>query len=231
MLADAQVIDAIYTLRKTQPLARVLDSRKTWIKLPSNGIDVARCTLERVMGEMGWRGASKKKRVRMTIPDPRAPRPADLVDRQFDAAARNRWWVADVTYCRTFSGWAYTAFVTDVFARKVVGWKVASEMTVNLVTDAINNAIDNRKRCGVVDLTKLVHHSDAGSPSRPRSTSGSDWPRKGSRPRSAASETVTTTRWRSRSTLRLQERDRRQPAPVSRGHRTIPGHCRMGGVL
>jgi putative transposase len=78
-------------------------------------------------------------------------------------------WVADFTYCRTESGWAYTAFVIDVFARKIVGWKVASEMTVNRVTDAINNAIDNRKRCGVVDLTKLIHHSDyAGVCVKPR---------------------------------------------------------------
>lgn len=163
MFADAQVIDAIFTLRRKRPLMRVLGSRKTWIVLRSNGIDVARCTVERVMREMGWRGASKKKRVRTTVPDSAASRPADLVDRQFNAAAPNRLWVADFTYCRTESGWAYTAFVIDVFARKIVGWKVSSEMTVNLVTDAINNAIDNRKRCGVVDLTKLVHHSDAGS--------------------------------------------------------------------
>ena len=163
MFADAQVIDAIFALRRKRPLMRVLGSRKTWIVLRSSGIDVARCTVERVMREMGWHGASKKKRVRTTIPDAAASRPADLVDRQFYAAAPNRLWVADFTYCRTESGWAYTAFVIDVFARKIVGWKVASEMTVNLVTDAINNAIDNRKRCGVVDLTRLIHHSDAGS--------------------------------------------------------------------
>jgi len=163
MRADAQVIDAIFMLRKNKPLTRVLGSRKTWIMLRGNGLDVARCTVERVMREMGWHGAIKKKRVRTTIPDTAAKRPTDLVDRQFYAAAPNRLWVADFTYCRTESGWAYAAFVTDVFARKIVGWKVATEMTVNLVTDAINNAIDSRTRCGVVDLSKLVHHSDAGS--------------------------------------------------------------------
>ncbi|MEP9416171.1 IS3 family transposase [Gordonia sp. VNQ95] len=163
MLTDAQVIDAIFMLRKNKPLTRVLGTRKTWIMLRGTGLDVARCTVERVMREMGWHGAIKKKRVRTTIPDAAAKRPTDLVDRQFYAAAPNRLWVADFTYCRTESGWVYTAFVTDVFARKIVGWKVATEMTVNLVTDAISNAIYCRKRCGVVDLSKLVHHSDAGS--------------------------------------------------------------------
>lgn len=163
MLADAQLIDAIYMLRKRQPLMKVLGSRKTWIVLRSNGIYVARCTVERVMAQMRWRGASKKKSMRTTIPDRTHARAKDLVDRQFIAAAPNRLWVADFTYCRTLSGWAFTAFVVDVFARKIVGWKVSSEMTENLVTAAINNAIDNRKRCGVVDFSSLVHHSDAGS--------------------------------------------------------------------
>lgn len=143
MRADARVIDAIYTMRQQHPLTSVLGSRKTRIMLQSNGIDVARCTVERVMGEMGWRGASKKKSPRTTVSNPDHHRPADLVDRHFYAAAPNRLWVADFTYCRTVGGWAYTAFVTDVFARKIVGWKVASEMTSELVTTAINNAIDN----------------------------------------------------------------------------------------
>lgn len=163
MLADAEVINEIYTLRRDVPLTRVLGSRKTWIMLRGKGIDVARCTVERLMREMGWAGASKKKFPRTTIANPVHPRAADLVDRHFWAAAPNRLWVADFTYCRTGSGWAYTAFVTDVFARKIVGWKVASEMTVNLVTEAINNAIDSRHRCGTTDLGYLVHHSDAGS--------------------------------------------------------------------
>lgn len=88
------------------------------------------------------------------------PRAKDLVNRHFAAVAPNRRWVADFTYCRTMSGWAFTAFVIDVFARKIVGWKVASEMTTHLVDAAITNAIDCRKRSGVVDLSALVHHSD-----------------------------------------------------------------------
>lgn len=83
--------------------------------------------------------------------------------RKFTAAAPNRLWVADFTYCRTVAGWSYTAFVIDVYARKIVGWKVASEMTQQLVTDAINQAIDSRMRSGITDLSDLVHHSDAGS--------------------------------------------------------------------
>ena len=163
MLFDAQVIDAIYMLRKRQPLACVLGSRKTWIVLRSSGYEVARCTVERLMREMGWHGALKRKRVRTTTSDPANPRAKDLVNRHFAAVAPNRLWVADFTYCRTMSGWAFTAFVIDVFARKIVGWKVASEMTTHLVDAAITNAIDFRKRCGVVDLSALLHHSDAGS--------------------------------------------------------------------
>lgn len=114
---------------------------------------------------MRWAGAGRRRK------SPRAPRPptpeyhrpADLVDRHFYAAAPNRLWVADFTYCRTVGGWAYTAFVIDVFARKIVGWKVAAEMTSDLVTTAIDNAIDNRKRCGTTAFDDVIHHSDAGS--------------------------------------------------------------------
>ncbi|WP_109750552.1 IS3 family transposase [Mycolicibacterium fallax] len=160
---DAQVIDAIYRLRRSNPLYRVLGARKTWIVLRTNGLDVSRCAVERVMREMGWRGACKRRRVRTTIADPAATRAPDRVQRRFVAQAPDRLWVADFTYCRTRAGWAYTAFVTDVYARKIVGWKVATEMTQRLVTDAINHAIDARKRSGTTDLESLIHHSDAGS--------------------------------------------------------------------
>ena len=161
MLADARVIDALYTLRCAQPLMRVLGSRKTWIILRSDGIDVSRCTVERVMREMGWRGALKKKSPRTTIADPSAQRAPDLVKRQFRAVAPNRLWVADFTYCRTRSGWVFTAFVVDVFARKIVGWKTSSQMSKKLVTDAINFAIESRKRSGTIVFSSLIHHSDA----------------------------------------------------------------------
>ena len=163
MLTDARVIDALYTLRCAQPLMRVLGSRKTWIVLLSNGIDASRCTVERVMREMGWRGALKKKNPRTTIADPSAQRVPDLVKRQFRAVAPNRLWVADFTYCRTKSGWVFTAFVVDVFARKIVGWKTSSQMSKNLVTDAVNFAIESRKRSGTIMFSALIHHSDAGS--------------------------------------------------------------------
>ncbi|WLP93169.1 IS3 family transposase [Gordonia sp. NB41Y] len=163
MVADAQVIDAIYSLRKEQQLYQVLGSRKMWSKLRSNGIDVARCTVERLMREMGWHGALKKKSPHTTRPNHDHERPEDLVDRRFWAAEPNRLWVADFTYCRIATGWAYTAFVTDVFARKIVGWKVASQMTTDLVTAAIDNATAARMRSGVTDLDGLTHHNDAGS--------------------------------------------------------------------
>ena len=162
-LADARIIDAIWRLRRSSALFKVLGARKTWIVLRTNGIDVSRCVVERVMREMGWRGACKRRRVRTTVADPAARRAPDRVRRRFVAGAPNRLWVADFTYCRTRAGWAYTAFVTDVYARKIVGWKVATEMTQKLVTDAINHAIDTRKRSGTTDLADLVHHSDAGS--------------------------------------------------------------------
>jgi transposase InsO family protein len=160
---DAQVIDAIWRLRRSNKLFAVLGARKTWIVLRTNGLDVSRCVVERVMREMGWRGACKRRRVRTTIADPAATRAPDRVARHFVAGAPDRLWVADFTYCRTRAGWAYTAFVTDVYARKIVGWKVATEMTQKLVTDAINHAIDTRKRSGATFLDDLIHHSDAGS--------------------------------------------------------------------
>jgi transposase InsO family protein len=162
-LADAQIIDAIWRLRRSSALFKVLGARKTWIVLRTNGVEVSRCVVERVMREMGWRGACKRRRVRTTVADPAATRAPDRVRRRFVAGAPDRLWVADFTYCRTRAGWAYTAFVTDVYARKIVGWKVATEMTQKLVTDAINHAIDTRKRSGATTLAALIHHSDAGS--------------------------------------------------------------------
>jgi putative transposase len=162
-IKDDELADRILELRQANPLNQRLGSRKTWIRLRSNGIDIARCSVERVMRDRGWRGANKRKTPKTTIANPAAQRAPDRVGRNFTAAAPNRLWVADFTYCRTVAGWSYTAFVTDVYARKIVGWKVASEMTQQLVTDAINQAIDSRKRSGTIDLDDLIHHSDAGS--------------------------------------------------------------------
>ncbi|CAN5542668.1 IS3 family transposase [soil metagenome] len=162
-LKDDELANHILELREANPLNKRLGSRKSWIVLRGKGVDVARCSVERVMRQRGWRGANKRKTPKTTIANPAAQRAPDRVRRKFTAAAPNRLWVADFTYCRTVAGWAYTAFVIDVYARKIAGWKVASEMTQQLVTDAINQAIDSRKRSGADDLSNLVHHSDAGS--------------------------------------------------------------------
>jgi putative transposase len=137
-----------------------------WLRLRSQGHDVARCTVERVMRQRGWEGARRGRRVRTTIADDHAARPADLVQRQFDAAAPNRLWVADFTYCPTWDGMVYVAFVIDAFSRRITGWRAAITMTTALVLDALEHAVWTRARDGVTDLAGLVHHHDAGSQGR-----------------------------------------------------------------
>ena len=108
---------------------KVYGARKIWLELNSRGIAVARCTVERLMRELGIRGASPgRKRPPTTLPGDPADRPCDLLERCFDAAAPNRRWVADITYAPTACGFVYTAFVTDLFARKIVGWQVADHL-------------------------------------------------------------------------------------------------------
>ena len=103
------------------------------------------------------------KRPRTTIPAPEHARAADLVDRDFTATEPNQLWVADFTYVATWSGTVYVAFVFDVFSRRIVGWRAATEMTTELVLDTLEQAIWSRGRDGIDDLTGLVHHNDAGS--------------------------------------------------------------------
>ena len=139
---------------------KVYGARKIWLELSSRGIAVARCTVERLMRELGIRGASPgRKRPPTTLPGDPEDRPSDLLDRCFDAAAPNCRWVADITYVQTFSGWVYTAFVMDLFARRVLGWQVADHLRAGLALDALEMAIW-RRRDG--DLGGLVHHSDRG---------------------------------------------------------------------
>ena len=104
----------------------VYGARKVWLALNREGIAVARCTVERLMAELGLTGAVRGKTKRTTIADPTAPRPADLVQRRFAPPAPNRLWVADLTYVSTWSGFAYVAFVVDAYARRILGWRVAS---------------------------------------------------------------------------------------------------------
>jgi putative transposase len=141
----------------------VFGARKVWLVLNRQGIPVARCTVERLMRELGLRGVVRGKHRRTTIPDEHAVRPADLVQRRFDVTAPNRLWVADFTYVATWSGTVYVAFVIDAYSRRILGWRAATSMTTPLVLDALEQAIWTRGRAGVTDLHGLVHHTDAGS--------------------------------------------------------------------
>ena len=138
-------------------------ARKVWLVLNREGIAVARCTVERLMTELGLTGAVRGKVKRTTIADPAVARPADLVQRRFAPPAPNRLWVADLTYVSTWSGFAYVAFVTDAYARRILGWRVASTMTTTMVLDGIEQAIWTRQREGLFDLKDVVHHTDRGS--------------------------------------------------------------------
>jgi putative transposase len=137
-------------------------ARKVHAQLLREGISVARCTVERLMKQAGLQGVRRGKAVRTTIPDQAATRPADLVNREFSAAAPNRLWVVDFTYVATACGFVYVAFAIDVFSRMIVGWRAARSMTTDLPLDALDMALWHRSRRGQA-VTGLVHHSDAGS--------------------------------------------------------------------
>ena len=149
--------------RARQKLFARFGARKMWLHLRCQGHDVARCTIERLYAEQGWAGALRAKKVRTTIADDKAERPADLVDRDFTATAPNQLWVADFTYVATWSGTVYVAFIFDVFSRMIVGWRAATSMSTDLVLDTLEHAVWTRRRHGVTDLSGLVHHTDAGS--------------------------------------------------------------------
>lgn len=141
----------------------VYGARKVWLQCRREDIEVARCTVERLMGELGLEGARRGKKKRTTVADPLADRAADLVQRRFCPEAPNVLWVADFTYVSTWSGWVYVAFVIDAFSRRILGWRSSTEMTTPLVLDAIEHAIWTRTREGVTDLSGLIHHNDRGS--------------------------------------------------------------------
>jgi putative transposase len=141
----------------------VYGARKVWLALNREGIAVARCTVERLMKDLGLSGAVRGRPRRTTIADAAAARPADLVSRQFAPPAPNRLWVADLTYVSTWSGFAYVAFVIDAYARRILGWRVAATMATTMVLDSIEQAIWIRTREGVLELNEVVHHSDRGS--------------------------------------------------------------------
>ena len=139
---------------------QVYGADKVWRQLGREGIVTARCTVERLMRKHGLRGVMRGKVMRTTVSDRDAPRPLDKVNRQFRADRPNQLWVSDFTYVSTWQGWLYVAFVIDVFARRIVGWRVSDSMRTDFVLDALEQALYARRpeRDGT-----LIHHSDRGS--------------------------------------------------------------------
>ncbi|MFE9174027.1 IS3 family transposase [Streptomyces kebangsaanensis] len=143
---------------------RVYGARKIWRHLNRQGVAVARCTVERLLRELGTTGAVRGKKVIATIPDVSAEGALDLVDRDFVAPAPNRRWVAGFTHVTTFAGVVCVAFVVDVFSRTIVGWSAAASKETRLVLDALETALWQRDRDQLSYKSRvLIHHSDAGS--------------------------------------------------------------------
>ena len=124
---------------------------------------MARCTVERLMRQEGLKGVVRGEKRRTTIPDDSAARPADLVDRIFEADRPNRLWLSDITYVRTWSGFAYLALVIDAYSRFIVGWRVSNSLRTDLALDALEQALWARRPDTASPDQRLVHHSDAGS--------------------------------------------------------------------
>jgi len=177
---------------------RVYGARKVWRQMSREDIEVARCTVERLMKRLGLEGAKRGRRCRTTIPDTAADRPADLVQRQFVAERPNQLWVADITYVATWSGFVYVAFVIDVFARRIVGWRVARSMRTELVLDALEQAVWARG-----GAQGVIHHSDRGS--------------QGGFKRSLQHLNLEVIRW-------LKQRNEDRPVPVDRPYIPPAGH-------
>jgi putative transposase len=141
----------------------VYGADKVWTQLNREDIPVARCTVERLMRDLGLSGARRGKAwvPTTTRSDDRLTRPMDLVDRKFKAPAPNRLWVADLTYVKTHTGWVYVAFIIDVYSRMIVGWQASRSLRSSLAIDALEMAVWNRERAGA-NLDGLIHHSDRG---------------------------------------------------------------------
>ena len=155
---DAQLMPEIQRVWRAN--LQVYGADKVWRQLARERFSVARCTVERLMRRLGIQGVRRGKVVRTTISDSSAPCPMDRVNRQFRADRPNQLWVSDFTYVSTWQGWLYVAFVVDVFARRIVGWRVSDSMRTDFVLDALEQALYARQpeRDGA-----LVHHSDRGS--------------------------------------------------------------------
>jgi putative transposase len=139
----------------------VYGADKVWDQLNKDGICVARCTVERLMADMGLQGCRRGRLwIRTTTSDDTLERPPDLVKRRFAAATPNVLWVADLTYVKTSTGWVYVAFIVDVFSRMIVGWQASRSLRTDLAIDALEMAMFNRGRTD--SLEGLIHHSDRG---------------------------------------------------------------------
>lgn len=138
---------------------QVYGADKVWRQLNREEVPVARCTVERLMKRLGLEGARRGKVIKTTVSNKAIPCPLDRVNRQFRAERPNQLWVADFTYVSTWQGWLYVAFVIDVFARRIVGWRVSTSMHTDFVLDALEQALYARQP----ELGSLIHHSDRGS--------------------------------------------------------------------
>ena len=155
---DASLLPQVQ--RVWQANMQVYGAEKVWRQLNREGVTVARCTVERLMRQLGLQGVRRGKTPRTTLPDPKAPCPLDRVNRQFRAERPNQLWVSDFTYVSTWQGWVYVAFVVDVFSRRIVGWRQSSSMHTEFVLDALEQALYERRP---TEDDGLVHHSDRGS--------------------------------------------------------------------
>ena len=152
---DGHLVPEIMRVWRTN--RRVYGAKKVWKQLQRESIPVARCTVARLMRTLGLRGVVRGRRMRTTIPDALADRPHDLVKRDFTATRPNQLWVSDLTYVVTWRGFVYVAFVIDVFARRIVGWRASPSLRSDLALDALEQALYDRDLDG-----PLVHHSDRG---------------------------------------------------------------------
>ncbi len=153
---DGELVDEIGAARAGY--RAVYGARKTWHELRRRGVPVGRDRVARLMRQQGWQGLRRGKRFRTTIPTPAVEAARDLVRRSFRAERPDRLWVADLTYVRTYSGFCYLAFILDVYARRIVGWQIATHMRTTLVLDALEMAVALRR-----PVAGLVAHTDRGS--------------------------------------------------------------------
>ncbi len=157
-LSDEELIALVTAV--WEEFGRAYGARRVTRALVRAGHRVARCTVERLMRELGIEGVIRGQRRRTTVPEPAAPRPPDLVNRHFVAERPNQLWLADLTYIRIWSGWVYVAFVLDAYSRRIVGWQVATHMRTDLPLDTLEMALWRQK---IRKDAGLIHHSDRGS--------------------------------------------------------------------